>query len=180
MSDQLPQLVLQDVSAAFRRQKDLAERAIEQLPDDAFFRAIDAESNSVAVLVKHIAGNFRSRWTNFLTSDGEKADRDRDAEFVVPPGTSRAELLDQWRDGWTALFDTLATLAPEDLQRTVHLRGEPMAALSALNRGLVHVSQHVGQIVFLAKHLRGDDWKTLSIPRGRSREYAGATATPPR
>ena len=167
MATDLAALLLRDIAATFRRQKELAERAIAQLDDRDFARTIDPESNSVAILVKHVAGNLRSRWTDFLTTDGEKPDRDRDDEFVLSPADDRASLMRRWEDGWAALFTTLDTLRPEDLTRTVRLRGEELPALSAMNRALAHIAQHAGQIVLLAKHLRADSWQTLSIPRRR-------------
>ena len=168
---------LHDTASTFRRQKELAERALSQVDDDEFFRTIDAESNSIAVLVKHIGGNLRSRFTDFLHSDGEKPDRDRDGEFEAPSGTSRSEVMSVWDSGWSSLFAALATLEPSDLGATVHIRGEPVAVLAALHRALVHVAQHVGQVVLLAKHFRSADWKTLSIPRGQSRDWRPAPPT---
>jgi hypothetical protein len=164
-------IVLDDTALTFRRQKELAERALAQVDDAEFFRAIDAESNSIAVIVKHVGGNLRSRWTDFLTSDGEKPDRDRDGEFVVVPGTTRASIMVEWETGWRVLFDAFTSLAPDDLMATVHIRAEPLTTLAAMHRSLAHVAQHVGQIVLLAKHLKSENWKTLSIPRGRSRNW---------
>jgi hypothetical protein len=171
-------IVLEDTALTFHRQKELAERAMAQIDDDQFFRAIDAESNSVAVIVKHVGGNLRSRWTDFLTTDGEKPDRDRDSEFVVTDSANRAAIMATWSSGWETLFATFATLQPADLASTVTIRGERMTAVAAMYRSLAHVSQHVGQIVFLAKHLRSSSWKTLSIPRGQSGDWL--TAPPPR
>ena len=171
-------IVLEDTALTFQRQKELAERAMAQIDDDQFFRAIDAESNSVAVIVKHVGGNLRSRWTDFLTTDGEKPDRDRDNEFVVADSADRAAIMATWVSGWETLFSTVATLRPVDLAATVTIRGEQMTAVAAMHRALAHVSQHVGQIVFLAKHLRSSSWKTLSIPRGQSGDWL--TAPPPR
>ena len=160
--------VLEDTLLTFRRQKELAERAFAQIDDDQFFRTIDAESNSIAIIAKHIGGNLRSRWTDFLSTDGEKPDRDRDGEFVVAEDAPRAAVMKTWDDGWAALFDTFATLSADDLTATVQIRGESMTAVAAMHRALAHISQHVGQIVMLAKHFRSSDWKTLSIPRGQS------------
>ena len=157
---------LGDVVANLRRQKALAEGALAQVADDALDRALDPESNSLSVLVRHVAGNLRSRWTDFLTTDGEKPDRNRDGEFEPAPRT-RAELLAEWEDGWRRMFDTLERLAPGDLARRVRLRGEELSVLEAIDRQLVHHSYHVGQIVFLAKHLRRGEWRSLSIPRRR-------------
>ena len=164
----LATLFIEDTTLTFRRQKELAERAFAQVDDDDFFRTIDAESNSIAIIAKHIGGNLRSRFTSFLNTDGEKPDRDRDGEFVVVDGTNRTQVMSLWESGWTALFDTLGTLRPADLDTTVHIRGEAVPALAALHRALAHIAQHVGQIVMLAKHLRSAEWKTLSIPRGQS------------
>ncbi|MBP6003769.1 MAG: DUF1572 family protein [Pyrinomonadaceae bacterium] len=158
---------LSDAIQSFRNYKKLAERAIEQVSDEEFFAAIDAEANSIAVLVKHIAGNLRSRWTNFLTSDGEKADRDRDAEFELV-GDTRESLIGYWETGWLTLFDAIEPLTPDDLSRTVTIRGETHTVVEAINRQLTHYAYHIGQIVLLAKHFRSTDWATLSVPRNRS------------
>lgn len=166
--ESLGTIVLEDTLLTFRRQKELAERAFAQVNDDEFFRTIDAESNSIAIITKHVGGNLRSRWTDFLTSDGEKPTRDRDSEFVVPGETSRDAIMKTWEEGWSALFATFAALRADHLSATVRIRGESMAAISAMHRGLAHISQHVGQIVMLAKHYRSSNWKTLSIPRGQS------------
>ena len=164
-------IVLEDIVYTFRKQRELAERALAQVDDADFFRTIDAESNSVAVIVKHVGGNLRSRWTNFLSTDGEKPDRDRDGEFVVPGTTTRDDVMTTWNTGWAALFDTLDTLDGDDLSATVSIRAESMTAIAAMHRAVSHIGQHVGQIVLLAKHYRSADWKTLSIPRGRSSEW---------
>jgi len=165
---------LDDVAVTFRKQKKLAEQALAQVDDAAFFRALDAESNSLALIVKHVAGNQRSRWRDFLTSDGEKPDRHRDTEFEAAGEDTRATLMARWEEGWRFLFDALAGLAPEDLLREVRIRGEAHTVLQAIERQLVHYGQHVGQIVFLAKHWAGAEWKSLSIPRGKSAEYLAA------
>jgi len=154
--------------------KRAAERAIAQIPDDGFFAALDAESNSIAMLVKHIAGNMRSRWTDFLTTDGEKPDRRRDIEFVIGPGDTRAALLDHWEHSWKILFGTLEALGPADLERTVTIRAEPYTAVGAVQRSLAHYSDHIGQIILLAKHYAGTKWQTLSVPRGKSDEFTAA------
>jgi hypothetical protein len=169
-AESLGKTVLEDIELTFRRQKQLAERAIAQIDDDEFFRTIDAESNSIAIIVKHVGGNLRSRWTDFLDADGEKPDRDRDGEFVVAD-RSRDAIMQTWNTGWAALSATLASLGPEHLTAVVRIRGESMPAIAAMNRALAHVAQHVGQIVLLAKHFRADGWKTLSIPRGQSSEW---------
>ena len=163
--------LLQQSRQAFHGQKSLAERALAQLDDAAFFAQLDDESNSVAIIVKHVGGNLRSRWTDFLSSDGEKPDRRRDSEFVIEPGDSRQSLMNRWEDGWRTVFDTLDALAPDDLEVTVYIRGEAVSAVAALQRSLAHISHHVGQVVFVAKHLRSADWMTLSIARGKSAEY---------
>src|SRR5574338_1030714 len=167
----LATVILADTRLTFQRQQDLAERALAQVDDTSFFRTIDEESNSIAVIVKHVGGNLRSRFTDFLTSDGEKPDRDRDGEFVAGDTSGRAEITAIWHDGWRALFDSLDALGPDDLTSTVYIRGEAMTVTAALQRALAHVSQHVGQIVLLAKHFRAANWKTLSIPRGHSRDW---------
>jgi uncharacterized damage-inducible protein DinB len=142
-----------------------------QLEDMDFFVTLDPESNSVAALVKHIAGNARSRFTDFLTSDGEKPDRFRDEEFEVSAKTTREEVLRWWEQAWSHVFSALDLLQPEDVQRTVTIRQESHTVMQALNRALAHYAQHTGQIVFLAKHLRSSQWRTLSIPRGKSEDY---------
>jgi len=147
----------------------LAERAMEQCPDEGLFRSLDSESNCVAIIVKHIAGNMRSRWSDFLTTDGEKPDRNRDTEFEEPPNT-RAELMTQWECGWKYLFDALEPLIDADITRTVTIRTEPHSVMQAINRQVVHYAYHVGQIVFLAKHWKGSEWKTLSVPKGQSEQ----------
>jgi hypothetical protein len=162
---------LAEVVSEFRKMKTLAERAMAQMSEAQLFRQIDAESNSIAIIVKHIAGNARSRWTNFLTSDGEKADRRRDTEFELEPADTKAALLEQWDDGWRRVFAAVEPLKGEDLLRTVVIRGEPHTAMQAINRQLTHYAQHIGQILFLAKHLAGEKWQTLSIPKGKSEEF---------
>jgi hypothetical protein len=162
---------LAEIKRQFRGHKRMAEAAIAQLEDAELFTVIDPESNSVAHLIKHMAGNARSRFTDFLTTDGEKPDRFRDQEFEVSATTTREEVMRWWEEGWSIVFSTLDSLTPEDVSRTVTIRGEPHTVLQALNRALGHYAQHIGQIVFLAKHLRSKEWKTLSIPRGKSEEY---------
>ena len=151
--------------------KSRAERALEQVDDAQFFAQLDAESNSLAIVVKHLGGNLRSRWRDFLTSDGEKADRRRDFEFVLEPGDTRASLMERWEAGWRYLLDTLSALKPEALERKVIIRCEPHTVVEAMQRAYGHAAEHVGQIFFLARHLAGPRWKTLSIPRGRSEEF---------
>ncbi len=155
--------------AGFRTLKDQAERALAQADDRAFFASLDDGSNSLAVLVAHVAGNALSRWSDFLTSDGEKPGRDRDGEFDLVPGLSRAALMARWEAGWRTLFDAVTPLSPDDLARVVTIRGEPHTVLQALLRQTRHYAYHVGQIVQLAKHFRGADWQTLSLPRAPRR-----------
>jgi hypothetical protein len=167
----LDDVYLEDVRRQFRGQKKLAEKAIGQITDEQFFAALDRESNSVALVVKHIAGNLRSRWSNFYDSDGEKPDRHRDGEFEIVPEDTRASLMDGWNAAWTILYDVVDAMAPADLARTVTIRGESHAVVRALNRQLTHYAYHVGQIVFLAKHYAADHWQTLTVPRGQSEEF---------
>jgi len=166
---------LEEMKRQFRGHKRMGEAAMAQLGEQDFFVLIDPESNSVAALVKHIAGNARSRFTDFLTSDGEKPDRFRDQEFEVQPKTTPAEVLSWWEQAWLRVFSVLDSLQPEDVQRTVTIRNEPHTVMQALNRALAHYAQHTGQIVFLAKHLRSSQWRTLSIPRGKSEDYKTAS-----
>ena len=161
---------LSSIVNAFEANKRLADRAVEQLPDDKLRVAVDANTNSIAVIMKHVAGNLISRWTDFLTADGEKPWRNRDDEFVDAFG-SRAELLEHWRRGWTCLLTTLDSLKPEDLEKTVMIRGEPHSVPLALERSLGHTCYHVGQIVQTARILAGKKWNTLTIPRGGSEEF---------
>jgi len=171
MNEALAAHFLEDALAVFRKYQKLGEDAMAQLDDEQFFAAIDAEANSVAVIVKHLAGNMRSRWTDFLTADGEKPDRNRDAEFRLEPGTTRAEVTGWWESGWQCVFEAVEPLQPEDLARTVTIRGEPHTVVKAINRQLTHYAYHVGQIVFLAKHLRAENWQSLSIARGDSEAF---------
>ena len=162
---------LEEARRQFRGHKRLGEGALAQLRDDEFFRALDTEANSAAVIIKHLAGNMRSRFTDFLSSDGEKPDRHRDQEFEIAAATSREEVMGWWEQGWSIVFSALETLKPEDVMRTVTIRQEPHTVLQAINRQIAHYAYHVGQIVFLAKHFRSDEWKSLSIPRGKSEEF---------
>lgn len=161
---------LKDSIEVFRYYKNLAERAMSQCGDAALFESLDTESNSIAIIVKHLAGNMRSRWTNFLTTDGEKPDRNRDSEFEAPR-TNRAELMDQWNLGWNNVFAALEPLADADLTKTVFIRGEAHSVMQAINRQIAHYSYHVGQIVFLAKHFGHDSWKSLTVPRKNSSAF---------
>lgn len=162
---------LEELRRQMRGHKGLAEGAIAQLKDEELLVALDPESNSVAVVVKHLAGNMRSRFTGFLTTDGEKPDRRRDQEFEVTANLTRDEMMRGWEQGWESVFTALDSLQPGDLMRTVYIREEPHTVLQALNRQLAHYAYHIGQIVFLAKHLRSGEWKTLSVPRGKSEEF---------
>ncbi|CAN5692190.1 DUF1572 domain-containing protein [soil metagenome] len=170
MNEEIIQNYLADAIETFRSYKKLAEKAMAQVSDEEFFKAIDAEANSIAVIVKHIGGNLRSRWTHFLTSDGEKADRHRDSEFVAENDT-RESLTEFWENGWRILFATLESLQVEDLGKTVKIRGEDYTVVKAINRALAHTASHIGQIMFLAKHFRSSSWKTLSVPRNKSAEF---------
>ena len=161
---------LEDSLAIFRQYKKVAEAAMAQVTDEQLTAVLDAESNSIATIVKHMSGNMRSRWTDFLTSDGEKPDRDRDSEFVDPPATRKA-LLDAWEDGWCRLFHALEPLSEADLGRSVTIRGEAHSVMQTVNRQVAHYGLHVGQIVLLAKHFACDRWKSLSIPKARSSEF---------
>ena len=142
-----------------------------QCPDEALFVTLDAESNSIAILIKHISGNMRSRFTDFLTTDGEKPDRHPDGEFELSDKTTRAELMGWWESGWNVVFAALDSLTPDDVMRTIYIRQEPHTVVQALNRAMAHYATHLGQIVFLAKHFRSNQWKTLSVPRGKSEEF---------
>ena len=169
--ERLARKFLDDVLLNLRKSKRLADDALAQVDDERFFAAPDPESNSLALIVKHVAGNQRSRWTDFLNSDGEKADRNRDGEFELEGGDSRVALMARWEAGWALLFETIEGLGPDDLARTVTVRGEAHTVLQAIGRQLVHYAHHVGQIVFLAKHLAGPGWTTLSVPRGQSQGW---------
>ena len=162
--------VLSVVIDEFQKTKKLADKSIAQLSDEQLHVTIDPEANSVAVLMRHMAGNMRSRWVNFLTSDGEKPDRMRNQEFEDPDQT-RAELLAEWEHGWQCLFDALTPLTDADLQRNVVIRGEPHTIYKAISRQMAHYAGHAYQILLLAKHMSGPEWKTLSIPRGQSEEF---------
>ena len=159
---------LDEAFRGFRGYRRMAEGAMSQLSDPEFFHLPDPESNSVALIVKHLAGNLRSRWTDFLTSDGEKPDRDRDQEFILTSTDTREELMRRWEKSWETVFNSIQALKPEDMTRTVYIRREPHTVLQATNRSMLHTSYHVGQILYLGKHLRGSQWKTLSIPKGMS------------
>ena len=170
MSDQFIENYLKDSIASFRNYKKMAERALAQISDEEFFKTVDAESNSLAVIVKHVAGNQRSRWSDFLNSDGEKDFRNRDTEFEMI-GDTRESLMDFWENGWRTLFSALEPLTAKDFSNTILIRGEPHTVVEAINRQLTHYAYHIGQITFLAKHFRSSEWKTLSVPRGHSAEF---------
>lgn len=176
-----------DALSSFRNYKKMAERALEQISDEEFFALIDPEANSIALIVKHIAGNLHSRWTDFLTTDGEKEFRKRDTEFELIDDT-RESLMQFWESGWQILFKSIEPLTAEEFSRTVMIRGEPHTVVEAINRQLTHYAYHVGQIVLIAKHFKCADWKTLSVPKNRSadfnqfladRQTAGQTNTNP-
>ena len=160
-----------DALSSLRAYKKLADKAIEQTSEEEFFITLDDESNSIAVVMKHMAGNMISRWTDFLNSDGEKPDRNRDMEFVIDPQTSKDDVIAYWERGWQGVFDAIEPLTADDFQRRVMIRGQEHTIVQAINRQLMHYSYHIGQIVFIAKHFRSSDWKSLSIPRNRSAEF---------
>jgi hypothetical protein len=170
MADTLAAHYIENALKEFRGMKALADKAVAQVSDEEFFRAIDPESNSIAVIMKHMAGNMRSRWTDFLNSDGEKPDRHRDTEFELDKEDRRA-IEERWEEGWRIVFGAIEPLKTEDLMRTVAIRREPHTIVEAVNRQLTHYGEHVGQIIFLAKHLKSSAWKTLSVPRGRSEAF---------
>jgi Protein of unknown function (DUF1572) len=167
----VPAAYLDEAFRSFRGYKRMADGALAQLNDEDFFFLPDPESNSVAIVVKHIAGNLRSRWTDFLISDGEKPDRNRDQEFILTAADTREDLMRRWEQSWETVFNTIKSLKPEDVTRTVTIRGDAHTVLQALNRSVTHVAYHVGQILYLGKHRRGKDWTTLSIPKGKSAEF---------
>lgn len=155
----------------FKNMKELAEKAMMQLEDKDLLWRSDDESNSIAIIVQHIYGNALSRWTDFLTTDGNKATRDREREFTQPENFNGAELMSQWEGGWLCIFNGLNQLTVEDLTKTVTIRGQPLSVIDAIQRQLSHYSYHVGQIVYLARQIKGKSWNSLSIPRGKSKEY---------
>jgi Protein of unknown function (DUF1572) len=175
MALQLTTSYIEDSLGLFRHYKRLAERAMEQVTDEQLFATLDPEANSIAIIVKHLSGNMRSRWTEFLTTDGEKPNRDRDSEFVDPPATRKA-IMDGWEDGWARLFQALESLTEADLARTVTIRGEPHSVMQAINRQMAHYPMHVGQMVMLAKHFASDRWQSLSVAKNQSAEFARQVA----
>lgn len=170
MAHQFTTSYLEDSLALLVHSKRMAERAMAQVADEHLFATLDPESNSIAIIVKHMTGNMRSRWTDFLTSDGEKPDRDRDSEFEEPPATREA-VLAAWEAGWSCVFSALQALTDEDLTRTVTIRSEPHSVMQAINRQVAHYSLHIGQIILLAKHFAGERWQSLTIPRRASADY---------
>ena len=170
MAHELTTSYLRDSLSLFRYYKKLTERAMEQVTDEQLFAVLDGEMNSIAIIVKHMAGNMRSRWTDFLTSDGEKPDRKRDTEFENPPAT-RAALMKLWEEGWNYVFTALEPLSDADMDRTVEIRGEPHSVMQAINRQIAHYAYHCGQIVFLAKHLQARNGRRSRVPRGKSEEF---------
>lgn len=177
MSNEVSELFLDEAIQTFRGQKALADKALAQLKDEEFFKQLDEESNSVAVIIKHMAGNMVSRWTDFLTTDGEKPDRNRDMEFVITAETTRESMLARWEEGWACVFSAVESLQPEDVEKIVLIRGEEHTVIKAVLRQISHYGQHVGQIVLLAKHFRLSEWQTLSIARNRSAEFNAEMAT---
>jgi hypothetical protein len=178
-SEAIVQNYHEDAVKAFRAYKKLTEKAIAQLKDEEFFVTLDEEANSVAVVMKHMAGNMISRWTDFLTSDGEKPDRNRDMEFVVDAQTTKDDVIAYWERGWKCVLDAIEPLTVKDFEKTVLIRGEKHTIVQAINRQLMHYAYHIGQIVFLAKHFRSAEWKSLSIPRNRTADFnAYLTAQP--
>src|ERR1700757_751620 len=170
MAHQFTTSYTKDARDLLRYYKRLGDRSIEQCPDEALFTPLDSESNSIAIIVKHMAGNMRSRWTDFLTTDGEKPDRNRDSEFETPPQT-RAGLVALWEAGWKICLDALDQLNDDDLTRTITIRTEPHSVMQAVNRQVGHYAHHVGQIVFVANHFAGTNWQTLSVPKKKSAEF---------
>ncbi len=171
MSDALAKHFLDNALKVFRTYQKLGEKAIAQVSDEELFVTLDAEANSIALVVKHLWGNMRSRWTDFLTSDGEKPDRQRDTEFELNEGATRADVERWWAEGWRLVFAAVEPLMPADVERTVLIRGEPHTVMQAITRQIAHYAQHVGQIVLLAKHFRSAEWQSLSIPRGQSETF---------
>jgi hypothetical protein len=172
MNDQsLGQHYLADALQTFRDYKKLAERALAQINDEDFFKTLDEEGNSIAVNMKHMAGNMLSRWTEFLTTDGEKPERDRDIEFVMLPDETKDAMVAYWEKGWKCVFDAIEPLQPDDLLRTIRIRGQEHTVMQAINRQLAHYAYHTGQIVYMAKHFKSTEWQSLSVPRNKSAEF---------
>jgi hypothetical protein len=167
----IEQHYLDDALRQLRKLKAQADKAVAQIDDEQLVAVLDPEANSIALIMKHMAGNMRSRWTDFLTSDGEKPDRDRDREFELDAGDTRAGVLAAWEDGWSRVFGAIGSLSTEDLGKTIRIRGESHSVVEAINRQTTHYAAHIGQIVLLAKHYAGARWQTLSIPRGKSKDF---------
>src|SRR5580765_3686060 len=180
MTTDLATHYIEEARRQMRGQKHMGEGAMAQLREEDFFVTLDPEANSIAILVKHLTGNMRSRFTDFLTSDGEKPDRFRDREFEVNTALTRADVLRWWEEGWAIVLGAIDALKPEDIMHTVTIRGEPHTVLQAINRQIAHYAAHVGQMVFLAKHLRSNEWKSLTIPRGKSEEFKKMAPKPPK
>ena len=164
---------LKDVLRQYRMYKGYADKAIARVPEADLHTELDANSNSIAVIVKHVAGNLRSRFRDFLTADGEKPDRNRDGEFEMPDRVSRDEIMKWWEEGWAIVFGAIEAMTPDDLGRPITIRGEQYLAIEALNRSVAHTASHVGQIVYLARHFAGDSWTSLTIPKGASANIKG-------
>ena len=167
----IEQNYLDDCLLELRKLKAQADKAVGQIDQEQFFSVLDSEANSIALIKKHMAGNMRSRWTDFLNADGEKPDRDRDREFMIEPDDTYARILSMWEEGWRSLFAALSSLTVEDLDKTIRIRGEAHTVVEAINRQMTHYAAHVGQIVLLAKHYAGPKWQSLSIPRGQSKSF---------
>ena len=174
MNDAFAAHYLQDMLHRMRRLKELADRAAAQVDDEAFFATLDSDANSIALIFKHVAGNLRSRWRDFLTTDGEKPDRHRDTEFEINQEDTRESILARWEAGWQYLIEAIEPLTAKDLSRTVYIRHRPHTVVQAMNRQLAHYAYHVGQIVFLAKHFQSGNWQWLSIPPGQSKQFDAA------
>jgi hypothetical protein len=165
-------LYLKDVIRQYRMYKGYVDKALPKVPDASLHTELDANSNSIAIVMKHVAGNLRSRFRDFLTADGEKPDRQRDTEFEMPDRASRGEILKWWEDAWAILFGSIEALTPDDLGRHITIRGEQYLVIEALNRSIAHTASHVGQIVYLARHFAGDSWTSLTIPKGQSAQFS--------
>jgi hypothetical protein len=174
MQDALATPYLNDAVQQFCQLKALAEKALEQTSDDEFFIALDEEANSIALLMKHLAGSMRARWTDFPSDSDEASNRNRDSEFAIDEGDTKSVLIEHWQAAWRCLFDAIEPLTAEDLAKTIRIRGRSLSSLEAINRQLIHYAYHIGQMVFLAKHFRSSAWQSLSIPRGKSAEFSSA------
>ena len=164
-------IYLENVVTEFKATKETGERAMNQIKDEDFFYQPNRDTNSIAIIIRHLSGNMLSRWTDFLTTDGEKEWRKRDEEFEEVFYTDKDDLMDRWEKGWKCVFDAVGSLTPEDLTKTIYIRKEPHTVIRAINRQLTHYSFHIGQIVYMAKYLARDNWNSLSIPKGKSKEF---------